>query len=449
MNWPWKARVARAAGLVRNALGTLVHEGPRAWGTRQWLWMRKRWFYAAGRPRAVRSLNTGELHAAPLAARQPLMRGASTPLRVCYIASIEELVSKRYRVDHMIERLRLAGARASAIYEIDALAHADEALASDLLIVQRVPASAELRALLALARARRIALAFDADDYVFEPAVEPSVAALRDAAPAKVAEWRHIVAGCRESLLLCDAFIGSTAFLARQAEDLGRPAFVLPNGVSQRQVDLAERAIARREASRQHQSAANGKPLVRIGYLAGTATHQRDFPLVVNALARILHEQPEVRVELRGLVPLAPELAPFAARVARRPFVSWERLVAATARLDLCLAPLELDNPFTEGKSALKYVESGLVAVPVIASATDEYRAAIQPGTTGLLATTSDDWYAGLRQLTGDAVMRRALGAAARQDVLARYTPRAQAARTLAVCEEIVRRVAGSSPALG
>ena len=66
--------------------------------------------------------------------------------------------------------------------------------------------------------------------------------------------------------------------------------------------------------------------------------------------------------------------------------------------MDINIIPLVI-NPFTEAKSDLKYYEAALVEVPSVASPTAVYQSAIEHGSNGFLARTSDDWYEALRNL--------------------------------------------------
>jgi glycosyltransferase involved in cell wall biosynthesis len=132
-------------------------------------------------------------------------------------------------------------------------------------------------------------------------------------------------------------------------------------------------------------------------------------------------------------------LWPYRRRIERWPYVSWQKLVGITGRLDIAIAPLEPDNLLNEAKSALKYFEPGLVEVPVVASPTEDFRRAIQSGVNGFLAANDEEWYESLRSLVSDAVLRQQMGQAAREDVLTHYTSEAQSTETLAVFQDILR----------
>ena len=101
--------------------------------------------------------------------------------------------------------------------------------------------------------------------------------------------------------------------------------------------------------------------------------------------------------------------------------MAWRRLPAALAALDLNLAPLALDDPFSAAKSELKFFEAGATGVPTIASPTAAFRAAITPGIDGLLAEGEEAWLGALRHLVDDRAERRGMGRAARATVVERY----------------------------
>lgn len=356
--------------------------------------------------------------------------------RVLFVATAGELASKRYRVDNLRTHLRRHGIPAEVIFNIDVARRLREGLPFDLIVLQRVPADADVRHLVLCAREAGIRLVFEVDDYVFDAAAIPSITSLREESPERRAEFERYVAGCRETLLLCDCFLGSTYPLVEHARALGRPGYVIRNGLNDRQLALGARALARRD---RQVARACRDAVVRIGYLSGTNTHRADFAVAAPALARLMSERPEVVLVIQGPLAVPDDLAAYAARIERRHFVSWQRLVASTAALDIVLAPLESDNPFTACKSALKYFEAGLVAVPVVASPTDDFARAITAGTNGLLARTTDEWYDSLHSLVASPARRRALGAAARADVLRAYTPAAQSRHTMAVFERMWR----------
>ena len=108
-------------------------------------------------------------------------------------------------------------------------------------------------------------------------------------------------------------------------------------------------------------------------------------------------------------------------------------------RFDINIAPLQSNNVFCEGKSQLKYHESGLVKVPTVASATQPYRDAIHNGITGYLAKNNDDWYKYLTLLINDIKLRKNMGELARDHVVARFGPDVHSMLSSAVISDIIK----------
>jgi glycosyltransferase involved in cell wall biosynthesis len=295
---------------------------------------------------------------------------------------------------------------------------------------------ANAAAIAAAERLGNVATVYEADDYVFDPyELYLYNDALKRLSYGEQRNYLEIVRRKRELLKRCRFFIGATQILADLAAGLTTRAYVVPNGLSQRQIDLAQQALTQQSAGPARDE------VVRIGYLSGTPTHRRDFAVAVPALCRVLDEFPRVRLSLRGYLELPKQLRPYASRIEREPFVAWEELVAETAKLDIAIAPLEMNNPFTEAKSALKYFEAAIVAVPVVAAPTAPFRQAIVDGQNGFLAEDEEGWYRALSNLVSRPDLRRTVGLLARQNALRRFAPAEQAPGTLRVFRDIVKEI--------
>lgn len=353
--------------------------------------------------------------------------------KVLFITSIGETLSARYQVDNLCEQLQKQDVQASILYDFEIAKHLEKALTFDVLVFQRLPLAPDIGRLLALGRERNIALVFEIDDYIFDMPILLSQDSIKRSSPADIALFAKLSEHMRETLLACDYFIGTTATLAKAAADLNRVSFVIRNGVSDRQVNVAKHALQRRSSWQK----ANG--LIRIGYQPGTRTHRQNFAVALPGVIRILEAFPQVNLVIQGLLEMPEALRPFYNRVEQWPYVPWKKLVDVTARLDIAIAPLEPNNPYNESKSALKYFESGLVEVPVVASPTEDFRTAIRHGVNGFLASSEDEWYESLKVMIEGRLLRRQVGIAAREDVLTHYTSMAQSSTTLAVFQTILR----------
>jgi glycosyltransferase involved in cell wall biosynthesis len=296
------------------------------------------------------------------------------------------------------------------------------------------------------ARAGGAKLIFDIDDLMFKPelATEKIIDGIRTQglSEQEVASYYQRV---KDVVVQMDACSCTTEELARHLHELDRTTFVLPNCFDATVLTASRLAVRRRVPA--------DEGIVRIGYAAGTRTHQRDFRPAAEALGRILRDRPKCRLVLfrapGGGAPQLdptefPALADHDARIEWRELVPLAELPNELVRFDINLAPLEIGNPFCEAKSELKYYEAALVDVCTIASPTGPMRRAIRDGETGRLADTPDAWYKALRELVDDRQLRQHLGRSAYHDVLARFGPR----RTADALLSMLRQLAGDEEAV-
>lgn len=308
-------------------------------------------------------------------------------------------------------------------------------LPPDLTIIWRAAWCGELRSAVRRLRKSGGQIVFDVDDHMLDPilATREIIDGIRsqsfpEAAVAKLFERVH------HAFMKCDAGIAPTEPLASAMRGSGKPAYVLRNGF-----DWDTYATSRRAVMARRREPADG--LIRLGYAAGSRTHQRDFGLAAGAVARILEESPSCRLVLFQAGPQTPlvdveefpELARVGDRIEWRPLRGLRELPLELARFDVNLAPLEAGNPFCEAKSELKFFEAALVDVCTVASPTRPYATAIRHGTTGMLADGPREWYEALRGLVDDRIRRQAMARAALHDVLWRHGPdgRRQAAASV------------------
>jgi glycosyltransferase involved in cell wall biosynthesis len=147
-----------------------------------------------------------------------------------------------------------------------------------------------------------------------------------------------------------------------------------------------------------------------------------------------MDEHPGVRLLLVGHVAAPVELRRFGGRISHLPLVPWQRLPGLMADVDVNLAPLERDNPFTACKSAIKYLEAALLGVPTVATPLPDFRRVIDHGRNGLLASSDEQWRDCLTQLVESPPLRAEIGARALADAERRHT-------TLVCAEEFVGKL--------
>jgi glycosyltransferase involved in cell wall biosynthesis len=342
-------------------------------------------------------------------------------------------VPAQYRVRHQVEQAQMAGlhAQAVSIYDVPAVYHLK---GCDALYLYRTPLSSRTWPLCALARRKGIPIIFDSDDLVWDPE-ERRYNYLDDHySPREVTQLLRVNARTRSLMRMVNAFVFSTPYLAQRAAALfPQPAYVNQNTVSRAMQTQAEALYAARRP-----------PADRcvIGYFCGTPrVHDEDMATVADALCAVLAQQPHVSLRFYGEVRLPERLAApqYARRVERRPAVAWSDLLYHVAQVDIAIAPL-IDNPQRRAKSAVKYIEAALVGVPTVAARLEPYQEDIAHGATGFLASSTNEWVTCLGQLARSPDLRRALGDAARADVLARHTTEARASNFAAIITDVLTR---------
>ncbi len=87
------------------------------------------------------------------------------------------------------------------------------------------------------------------------------------------------------------------------------------------------------------------------------------------------------------------------------------------------LAPLEIENPFCEGKSELKYFEGSIYGLLTIASATQTFKEVIKNGKNGFLCNSEKEWISTLTELIEAPKLIQKIRENAFLDTILNYTP--------------------------
>lgn len=360
----------------------------------------------------------------------------TTSVTVVLVSGEPDTPGHRYRVVHFAEAVRRLGGEATvltvpeaALDRISAVDHAD------VVLLWRAVWGPEIERVVRRARGAGAVLVFDVDDLMVDPdlATVVTVDGIRSQGLTEV-EAAHWFAKMRRTAEECDACTCTTSELAARLRQLGKPAYVLPNGFD-------DHTFLRSRLARRTRQSVPDDGACRIGYASGSLTHQRDFALVASATASVLRTHPETRLVLyRGGLDLDefPAFDDLRAQVEWRAIVPLDALPVELSRLDVNLAPLEVGNPFCEAKSDLKFFEAALVDVPTIASPSEQHRAVIAHGENGLLAGDDDAWRDALVRLVADAGRRRCMGRAAHRSVLWSHGPERRTQAIKAIVDQLL-----------
>ena len=283
---------------------------------------------------------------------QTAQRGA---LRVAFVACnrnparFREDPSFIYRCENLGLALQAAGHQVSWLHWT-ALRPAQR---FDVVVFHRPRWSLRWRALMWWLRRCGTTLAADVDDLVFDAALAPhSPGVLNNQVPLK--QTQRLFASHFQALACFDRLTVSTLPLSghvREHFPLARVE-VLPNAVH-----LAWRGVS---SGREKKDA---RPVVT--YFPGTRSHDRDFAVFADGVARFLAVHPEARLEVTG--PLQFDLAARPGQVVHQEKVPFSRYAERARSAWVNLAPLE-ETPFTRCKSALKVLEAGFWGAPTVCS---------------------------------------------------------------------------------
>lgn len=179
-----------------------------------------------------------------------------------------------------------------------------------------------------------------------------------------------------------------------------------------------------------HAPHSNDQP-VTVGWLGSSSTvkYLRQIePVLVELAARY----PALRFEIMGGGDFRMDGVPW-----RLTPWSLDGELEALRRFDIGLMPLPAED-WAKGKSGGKartYMAAGVVPV---CSAIGYNLELIDPGRTGLLCTTPDDWRQAITSLVEDAGLRQRLATAARAEVEARFSPALQARKLRDIFDAIL-----------
>lgn len=323
--------------------------------------------------------------------------------------------SARYRTRHVAEELNEHGFRASVALQDNPFLFTYIAK-FQVFVLHRVLATEKMLRFFEELKAAQKVVLFETDDLVYDPSYLHHMDYYSKMNTFEKKLYENGVGG----EFLADPYLKyattTTSFLQKKLEEKGKQVFLVRNKMSKEDVAWSEEILEKLVKP----SATDG--LLRISYLSGTPSHNKDFATITEPLLRILGEFPEVRLVLAGPLDTEDALNQYSAQIERVPFAPRREYFKTVASMDINVAPLEIGNPFCESKSELKFFEAGLLEVPTVAAATETFQGAITDGQDGFVAATAEEWYQKLRILITEKEGRLEMARAARKTTLERYT---------------------------
>jgi glycosyltransferase involved in cell wall biosynthesis len=339
--------------------------------------------------------------------------------------------AQRYRCDNKIEEFEYLGLTSDSI--VSEQADYDHVLGRyEMFLLHRVQNSPRLEQFIKRAKSLGKPVIFDTDDLIFDQRPGRLSPTTRYMAPRELRIHKDFVYRNCRTLEQCDSAIVSTERLRDSILELfpEKTVYLHRNAASRKFAEMAETV---RDAYVRPPT-----DVIRIAYVSGSKTHKDDFAECVRPLRRLLQKYPQVRMMAVGHVEIPAEVRDLGSQVEAVPPVPWYHVPMCYAMVDINLAPLELNNMFTESKSELKYFEPALLEIPTAASDIAPFRVGIKHGETGFLCANDEEWFQALEQLVLDAELRVRMGKAAKADVLSRYTTKARSENLKQILEKIV-----------
>ena len=260
---------------------------------------------------------------------------------------------------------------------------------ADALVLCRTRYRPVIDRMLHRARTRGVAVLYDVDDLVFDPAYVTLILETLDQDPwdeATLDVWYASLARNGALLQMCDKAIATNEFLARRIVDFSKlPTSIIPNFLNAEQ-----QAVSSRLFGEKRRSGFVSDGSIHVGYFSGTPTHNRDFAIAAPALARLMDEDPRIVLRIAGFLDLDARLARHQDRIEFLPLQDFLNLQRLIAEVEVNIAPLQ-NNVFTNCKSELKYFEAAITGTITVASPTYTFARAITDGDNSFLAT-SYEW---------------------------------------------------------
>jgi glycosyltransferase involved in cell wall biosynthesis len=292
----------------------------------------------------------------------------------------------------------------------------------DIFVFQRVTYSQVLESMINKIHQQGKIAIYEVDDLMFDPDFAKYFKT------SEVDLFYYVSSNAEKILKICDCGLTTTEFLAQALKQKLNKVIINRICPCLEQYRISEEAINQKIESER----------VRLGYFSGTNTHDYDFMETTPALLYIMEKYEHVDLYLRGFITISPRFDRFGSRVKRLPIVSWKKLPYKIAEIDVNLSPLELQSPYCESKTELKYIEAAMLGIPTIASATEAFQFAIRHGENGLLASNTDDWINCFEVLINDEASRKQIGENARQHVKDFYNPHYRGKQLVGNLQQII-----------
>lgn len=338
--------------------------------------------------------------------------------------------SARYRCHHVAEELELNGFKCSITVQDNPLlpTYVKKFKA---FVFHRVLFTPSVEKMILEIKKQGKEIIFETDDLVYDPKYLEHMDYFKVMNSLERKLYENGVGG----EILKDDYVKvcttTTHFLASKLAENNKKVFIVPNKLCKKDIEIANEIL-------NHQSLAclastsrclcesrrviSHQNIIKIGYFSGALSHNKDFATITEALMQTMEKHQNVELFLVGPLDIENVLNKFSDRIKQLPYVTRDKHLGNVASVDINIAPLEIENPFCQSKSELKFFEAGIVKVPTVAAATDPFKRAIDDGIDGFVANGTREWMEKLERLIVDNELRKSMGEKAREKALKFYS---------------------------
>ncbi len=317
-----------------------------------------------------------------------------------------------YRAYNPAEELRMHGFKTSTTISDNPFLH-KLANKFSVFVFHRVSYNGKIEKMIAEIKRQGKEIIFDADDLIHDPTYLVHMDYFQKMNRTQQEQYKNGIG----AEIINDPYVKTctttVSYLANKLKEKNKKVIIVPNKFSEKEFELTNSLL-------QTQKKDDGK--IRIIYCSGTLSHNKDFATIKEALLKILDKYGQTRLVLMGPLDVSEDLLHKKEQIEITPRASRNKFFVGLYGADINLAPLELNNPFCESKSALKFTEAGALKIPTVAVRNQTFSEAIDDGEDGFLADNAKEWVEKIEKLINSKELREKMGEKARQKVEKKYT---------------------------
>lgn len=259
----------------------------------------------------------------------------------------------------------------------------------DLVILGRFRWSPDLAEVIDILRRKKIKIAFDVDDCVYDIKYIPLIMNTLSVNPndsTRCDYWFSYVGRVGMSAKMCDSLITTNAYLAENMKkDLQKECYIIPNYFNRWQEEVSKNYCSQKKRIQDKQFC--------IGYFSGTPSHINDFLTVAPEIRDLLYDYDDIFFKLVGFMEMPDFLMDFQkkGKIIRKPLMNYLDLQKEIAEVNVNIVPL-VNNHFSNCKSELKFFEAGIVDVITCAAPSFVFKNVIKQDVNGYLCERGQ-WY--------------------------------------------------------